>query len=56
MKAYLNKKLTKSFEDKIPKWIKKMHGTFVDSQPVKPKKYFMNQSIQTIQTNSIIEE
>lgn len=54
MKTYLNKKLTKAFEVKIPKWIKKMHVTFVESQPVKPKVYFMNQAIQTVQANSII--
>ena len=48
MKRYLNKKLTNSFQDKIPKWIKKMHEHFVLSQPVKPKIYFANREVQTM--------
>ncbi len=42
MKSYINKKLTNSFNTKIPNWIKKMHELFVDKQITKPKQYFMN--------------
>ncbi len=42
MKGYINKKLTNSFNTKIPNWIKKMHGLFVGHQPTKPKQYFTN--------------
>jgi len=41
MKGYVNKKLTNSFQNKIPSWIKKMHEMFIDKQPVKPKIYTM---------------
>jgi hypothetical protein len=42
MKSYINKKLTNAFNSKIPSWIKKMHDTFADRQPKKPKIYYMN--------------
>lgn len=42
MKTYINKKLTNSFNTKIPNWIKKMHDLFVDHQPTKIKQYFIN--------------
>lgn len=48
MKGLINKKLTNSFNNKIPSWIKKMRDLFVDhhQQASKPKQYFMNKEIQ----------
>lgn len=47
MKGLINKKLTNSFNTKIPSWIKKMRDLFVDRQQTsKPKQYFMNKEIQ----------
>lgn len=50
MKSYINKKLHNTFDNKMPKWIKKMHEVFLDNQPVKQKIYIMNKEIQATET------
>lgn len=47
MRHFVNKKLATSFQGKMPDWIKKMFEMFIESQPVKPKIYYCNKSIQT---------
>lgn len=52
MKNYVNKKLSSSFQEKLPTWIKKMHGMFVENQPKKPKIYYCSKQIQTTEITS----
>jgi hypothetical protein len=46
MKGYINKKLTNSFNSKIPSWIKKMKDIFCDRQTAKPKTFYTNKDCQ----------
>ena len=48
MKNYVGEKLTGSFGEKMPVWIKKMHDVFIENQPKKPKIYYCNKNVQTI--------